>query len=314
MKPKLRQNLQRDHVISFPIGTHPASEALRERLASAILRGNKAELNQTLCEIAKISVPSDSPEEFFRAMAGLLIRTARCAIQQRVAQEELRNLALTDDLTGLLNRRGFFALAGQQLKLARRNHECALLFFADIDGLKQINDRLGHSEGDRAITRTAEILRETFRNSDIVARLGGDEFAVLANEASADSQKDIWRRLKENLSTEGSREPLYSLSLSIGVARFDPRSAVTLSELLEYADQAMYEAKRTSAEVCPAGGAEKDFVSRIRPEEASAGNATSPVNEGGVSTVPPAPKPARHGKVTFLFANLPGRSRTVVGT
>jgi diguanylate cyclase (GGDEF)-like protein len=311
-KPKPRQSPQGDHVISFPLGTHPASEALRERLARAILRGNKDDLNQTLCELAKISVPSDSPEEFFRVMAGLLVRTARCAIQQRVVQEELRNLALTDDLTGLYNRRGFFALAEQQLKLARRNHEGALLFFADIDGLKQINDRLGHSEGDVAIMRVARILRDTFRDSDIVARLGGDEFSILANEASSDSQKDIWRRLKENLSAEGSRDPRYSLSLSIGVARFDPRSAVTLRELLGYADQAMYEAKRTSAEVRPPRGAERDFVSRISPEESSAGNGTSPANAGGTRRVPATPKPARKAKVTFLFANLPGRTRPLV--
>jgi diguanylate cyclase (GGDEF)-like protein len=312
MKPKPRQDPLRDHVISFPLGAHPASEALRERLAKAILRGDKGDLNQTLCEIAKISVPSDSPEEFFHVMAGLLIRTARCAIQQRVVQEELRNLALTDDLTGLHNRRGFFALAEQQLKVARRNHQCALLLFADIDGLKQINDRLGHSEGDVAIMRVSRILRDTFRDSDIVARLGGDEFSILANEASSDSQKDIWHRLKENLSAEGSRDPRYSLSLSIGVARFDPRSAVTLRELLEYADKAMYEAKRTSIDVRPSSRVDGGFVSRISPEEASAGNGTSPANAGGTRRVPATPKPTRKAKVTFLFANLPGRNRTLV--
>jgi diguanylate cyclase (GGDEF)-like protein len=301
MKPKPTQIPQREDVMLFSLGgAHPESEALRQKFASAILTADRSELDRILREVAKISPPSDSPG-FFRAMSGLLIRAARCAVKQYMIGEELRNLALTDDLTGLYNRRGFFALASQQLKIARRNDRCALLFFADVDGLKQINDRFGHPEGDLAITRTAKILRETFRNSDIVARLGGDEFAVLANEASSDSQKDIWRRLKENLSMEGSRDPLYSLSLSIGVARFDPRSAVTLSELLEYADQAMYEAKRTSADVFPPGGADRDFVSRISPEEASAGNATSPANAG-------------QAKVTFLFANLPGRNRTVVGT
>jgi len=112
--------------------------------------------------------------------------------------------------------------------------------------------------------------------------------------------------LKENLSAEGSHDPRYSLSLSIGVARFDPRSSITLGELLEYADQAMYEAKRTSAEVRPPGIAEKDFALRINPEEISAGSATSPANARGASTVSHAPKPARQAKVTFLFANLPG--------
>jgi len=295
------------------LGTHPASKALRERFASAILTGNKSELNQILCEVAKISDPSDSPEKFFGVMACLLIRTARHAIRECMAQEELRNLALTDELTGLYNRRGLFALAGQQLKLARRNHQCALLFFADLDGLKQINDRLGHFEGDIAIRRVARILRDTFRDSDIVARLGGDEFAILANEASLDSQKDIWRRLKQNLSAEGSRDPRYSFSLSVGVARFDPRSALTLNDLLEYADQAMYEVKRTSAEVRLPGSPEKDFASRISPEEPGGGNATNLANAKEASTDLPALKSARQAKVTFLFAKLPGRTRTSVG-
>jgi diguanylate cyclase (GGDEF)-like protein len=295
------------------LGTHPASKALREKFASAILTGNSNELNQILCEVARISDPSDSPEKFFGVMACLLIRTARNAIRQCMAQEELRNLALTDDLTGLHNRRGLFALAGQQLKLARRNHQCALLFFADVDGLKQINDRLGHSEGDIAIRRVARILRNTFRDSDIVARLGGDEFAILANEASLDSQKDIWRRLKENLRAEGLRDPRYSLSLSVGVARFDPRSALTLSDLLEYADQAMYEAKRTSAKVRFPGSPEKDFASRISPEEPGAGIATSLTNERGANPGLPALRPVRQAKITFLFANLPGRISTSVG-
>ena len=313
MKPKPRQSPQWERVLSYPLGTHPASKALREKFASAILTGNSSELNQILCEVARISDPSDSPEKFFGVMACLLIRTARNAIQQCMAQEELRNLALTDDLTGLHNRRGLFALAGQQLKLARRNHQCALLFFADVDGLKQINDRLGHSEGDIAIRRVARILRATFRDSDIVARLGGDEFAILANEASLDSQKDIWRRLKENLRAEGLRDPRYSLSLSVGVARFDPRSALTLSDLLEYADQAMYEAKRTSAEVRFPGSPEKDFASRISPEEPGAGIATSLTNARGANPGLPALRPVRQAKITFLFANLPGRISTSVG-
>jgi len=312
MKPKARQS-PREHVIAYPLGTRPALEALRQRFARAILMGNRSQLNQILCEVAKISAPSDSPEKFFRVMAGLLIRTARYAIRQCRVQEELRNLALTDDLTGLHNRRGFFALAGQQVKLARRNHQGALLFFADVDGLKQINDRLGHSEGDIAIMRVARILMDTFRDSDIVARLGGDEFAILANDACLNSQKNIWRRLKENLSAEGSRDLRYSLSLSIGVARFDPHSAITLRNLLKYADQAMYEAKRTSAEAYFPGSAEKDFVSRISPGEASAGNATSLANARGTGTVLSALKPAKQAKVTLLVANLPGRSRTLVG-
>lgn len=197
-----------------------------------------------LREIARISPPSETPDEFFGLMSGLLARTAQQAAKVRLDQEQLRNQALTDDLTGLLNRRGFFALAAQQLKFTRRNRQHAMLFFADVDGLKQINDRMGHAEGDSAIQHTARALQRTFRDSDIVARLGGDEFAVLANEAGAGGLREIWRRLKENLRSEGLQEPLVPLSLSVGVARFDSQNQVSLDELLNRADRTMYEAKR----------------------------------------------------------------------
>jgi diguanylate cyclase (GGDEF)-like protein len=312
MKPKPTQGPQREHVISYPWGTHPASKALPQRFTRAILPGKRRELNQILCEVAKFSNPADSPEKFFGVMTCLFIPTARRAIRQCMAQEELRNLALTDDLTGLYNRRGLFALAGPQLNLARRNHQSALLFFADVDGLKQINDRLGHFEGDIAIKRVARILTDTFRNSDIVARLGGDEFAILAREASFDCQKDLCHHLKENLSVEGSRDPRYLLSLSVAVARFDPHTALTLSDLLGYVDQALYEAKRTSAELRLPGSPETDFVSSISPEEAGARNRVRLVNSRGAHPSLPALRQARPVKFTFLFANLPGRSSTAI--
>jgi diguanylate cyclase (GGDEF)-like protein len=228
-----------------------------ERFAAAMLSGDKRQMDRILGEIAEIFPPSDSPGEFLELISDLLARTAHQALKQHVVQEELRNLALTDELTGLHNRRGFFALARQQLKLARRNREHASLFFADINGLKQINDRFGHSEGDAAIQRMARVLEQTFRDSDVVARLGGDEFAFLVNEASPDSRQDILCRLKENLRSEGLREPRYPLSLSIGVARFDPQRPMTLDELLIHADRAMYQAKRSPRDgLCSAAMAE----------------------------------------------------------
>jgi hypothetical protein len=105
MKPKPRRSPQREHVISHPLGTHPASKALSERFASAILTGKRRELNQILCEVAKISNPSDSPERYFGVMACLLVRTARQAVRQCMAQEGSRNLALTDDPRGPCHRR-----------------------------------------------------------------------------------------------------------------------------------------------------------------------------------------------------------------
>jgi diguanylate cyclase (GGDEF)-like protein len=225
----------------------PTPKIIGERFTGAMLSGNKRQLDQILREIVDTFPPSESPEEFFGLMSGLFARTAHHAVKLHVAQEQLRSQALTDELTGLHNRRGFFALAGQQLKLARRNHATALLFFADINGLKQINDRFGHAEGDAAIHRVARALTRTLRDSDIAARLGGDEFAILTNEANSHSQQDIMRRLKESLDSEGSRDPRYPLSLSVGMARFDPQHPSTLDELLIVADHAMYEAKRSRA-------------------------------------------------------------------
>ena len=102
------------------------------------------------------------------------------AIERKRMDEEIRSLSLTDDLTGLYNRRGFTLLAEQEVKLAHRINRSMLLFFCDVDYLKSINDAHGHAQGDLALQEVSAILKETFREVDIMARLGGDEFVVLA--------------------------------------------------------------------------------------------------------------------------------------
>ena len=174
----------------------------------------------------------------------LLIRAVRCAAKQYTLQAELGNLALTDELTGLYNRRGFTALAERQLKLGRRSGRGMLLFMMDVDHLKQINDSFGHLEGDCALQRMADVLEETFRDSDVVARLGGDEFAVLAIEAAGHCEATIRARLFELLKSISAGQSRYAISLSLGVARFDPDSPTSIAELMLKADQAMYEHKR----------------------------------------------------------------------
>ena len=174
----------------------------------------------------------------------LLIRAVRCAAKQYTLQAELRSLALTDELTGLYNRRGFMALAERQLKLGRRSGRGMLLFIMDVDHLKQINDSFGHLEGDCALERTADVLEETFRDSDVVARLGGDEFAVLAIEAAGHCEATIKARLLELLKSVSAKQSRYAISLSLGVARCDPDSPASIAELMMKADQAMYEQKR----------------------------------------------------------------------
>lgn len=167
-----------------------------------------------------------------------------CADRVPQLDGDLLRLALMDDLTGLYNRRGFRLIADEYRKTACRTKQQLLLFFADLDGLKQINDHFGHGEGDRALVRTAESFKRTFRGYDLVARLGGDEFTALVVERPGRSAEAISRRLRENLAQCTGKEHRYHLSLSMGVARFDPATATSLQELVGQADEALYKQKR----------------------------------------------------------------------
>jgi len=165
--------------------------------------------------------------------------------ERKAAEEMLRNLSLTDDLTGLYNRRGFLALAEQQLKLARRMKQSALLLFGDMDKVKTINDTWGHPQGDLAIIEIATVLKETSRESDIVARLGGDEFAVLALEAPESSAQTMVTRLMENLEAHNARgDRYYKLTFSVGIARYDPEAPCSVTDLIKQADSSMYQQKQ----------------------------------------------------------------------
>lgn len=174
----------------------------------------------------------------------MLERSLRYATQQHSLLMQLRALSLTDELTGLYNRRGFQMLGEPQLKLARRGGRETLLLFVDLDGMKRINDRLGHEAGDEALRETAELLRRTFRSSDVCARLGGDEFAVLAADAPIGSATTITERVSQNLEAlNATANRSYQLSLSIGEVRCSPTDSRSLDELLRWADEAMYERK-----------------------------------------------------------------------
>jgi len=159
-------------------------------------------------------------------------------------QEHLRELSITDELTGLSNRRGFFAFAQQQIKQVRRTGERMVLLYGDLDNLKTINDSQGHLAGDRALVDTAQIFRETFRDSDIIARMGGDEFAVILVDAPETSAAAVQSRLQKRLDEyNGRKEGTFRLSVSMGLAVFDPNKPATLDELLREADRQMYQAK-----------------------------------------------------------------------
>ncbi len=165
-------------------------------------------------------------------------------IRQVENQVKFKVMSITDDLTGLLNRRGFFPVAEQQLKLANRYKKKASLLYADQDNLKWINDTWGHKEGDRAVQSIATIMKDTFRNSDIIARMGGDEFAVLMMTGPDREDMAYLERLKENLIRHNEKHAdRYVLSVSIGCVSYDPEDPCSLDELLTRADTSMYQDK-----------------------------------------------------------------------
>ena len=182
----------------------------------------------------------------------MLVRAIRYAIERHQLQMALRAMALVDDLTGLYNRRGFQTLARQHMKMADRMRKRVSHIFVDLDGLKEINDSFGHREGDLALIEAADLLKETFRESDIIARIGGDEFVVLALETVGLAQEHWVTRLQENLTRRNERpERRYRLSLSMGIAYYDPDFPCPLDDLLDRADALMYEQKRTKRPSSP---------------------------------------------------------------
>ena len=175
----------------------------------------------------------------------MVVKAIRYAIERHRLISALRSLSLIDDLTGLYNRRGFTDLGEQYLKLTRRAARGIALVYVDLDRFKTINDTLGHHVGDRALLKLSDILKASFRRSDIIARMGGDEFAVLAVEATGDGAAVLLQRLRERIEdfNQSHREP-YQLMVSIGMARHDGDDRVRLEDLLAQADAAMYEEKR----------------------------------------------------------------------
>jgi len=191
-------------------------------------------------------------EADLRGAIEVAIHKHRADIERREREEHLRrsaeNRSLIDELTQLNNRRGFFELGGQALETARSEQHVLGLFFMDLNGLKQINDTLGHLSGDDALRDTAEVLRNTFRGSDIVARLGGDEFVALAHLHSERDLETLCSRLREHLREfNASRQRSYEVDLSIGATLVDGRADLNLEEFIARADEAMYQEKRAAS-------------------------------------------------------------------
>jgi diguanylate cyclase (GGDEF)-like protein len=164
--------------------------------------------------------------------------------ERKQFEQAIQTLSLVDELTGLYNRRGFVTLAEQQLKIAKRTRRDLYLIFADMDGLKPINDKYGHGVGDRLLCEVARMLRMNFRDSDIIARISGDEFVVLIMEPNGSSPEDLLQRLQARIAERNEHEFPPPLSVSAGLARFEGANPCSLEELLHQADALMYEEKR----------------------------------------------------------------------
>jgi diguanylate cyclase (GGDEF)-like protein len=162
----------------------------------------------------------------------------------RIIAAMMRDLAHMDVLTGLYNRRGFLTYADHLLKLSNRTKRGLILIYADLDNMKQINDEFGHEHGDRALVAAAEVLKKTFRSSDVVGRVGGDEFAILALEAKVESLEALRERLNENLRrARYNASSVNKLKFSLGITLYDPDKPQAIEDLLKMADTLMYQNK-----------------------------------------------------------------------
>ncbi|SFG08308.1 diguanylate cyclase (GGDEF) domain-containing protein [Duganella sp. CF458] len=178
------------------------------------------------------------------------------------AERSLRQLSLTDELTGLNNRRGFFLDAERSFRIAQRGRMPCAVIFADVDNLKSVNDVRGHEAGDQLIRDAAAVFKESFRQADVIARLGGDEFAAFT--VADDCPDRIIERIATRLQqfNQGALDRGYEVAISTGVVRCDPDSGMSLADYLLDADKAMYaikrERRRKKTQLKPPGRAVKN--------------------------------------------------------
>ncbi|MCF4968211.1 GGDEF domain-containing protein [Nostoc sp. CMAA1605] len=178
------------------------------------------------------------------ALEAVNIRMQQEIQEREAAETEIKRLAITDELTGLYNRRGFFLVAEQQLKLVQRSQNSASLLFIDLDGLKKINDNFGHESGDAAIVIAANLLKQTFRDSDTLARLGGDEFVVLMQGNDPNSATIIERLQTAIDQFNQTQKYPFPISMSVGVQAYEPHQPISLDHMITLADYQMYQSKR----------------------------------------------------------------------
>lgn len=213
-------------------------------LTSELISSKKLEIPHTTDDEEKYYETIITPIRNNKRIIGQLI-VMHDITEQKKMQEKLLELSLEDELTGLNNRRGFHILAAQFMQMVNRMNFHAAVVYIDIDTMKMINDTYGHAEGDQALSMTANILRSSIRASDILARFGGDEFVALVLETLDLGAETMLARVEDhfNLINKQGKKP-YPITISYGIAHYDPEAPQSLEELMIIADKAMYEQKQ----------------------------------------------------------------------
>jgi len=162
----------------------------------------------------------------------------------KIKEQELENQAVTDDLTGVFNRRAAFDILEKMLKLSQRNKQYLTICFIDIDDLKLVNDFFGHSEGDNLLLTFAATLEQAIRDSDFICRLGGDEFLLIFPNCRLEDGEKLVQRIKEDIAeVNAGKDRDYSIQFSYGLAQYDFQDDINVDKLIEMADSNMYENK-----------------------------------------------------------------------
>ena len=165
--------------------------------------------------------------------------------QIKTSNEKLNNISRTDELTGILNRRGFIQSASELITSPQNKGKEALLVFIDMNNLKKVNDNYGHNEGDYSLKSIANIMKRCFRGNDIIARIGGDEYAALAFVEVPNIQEILRKRistLSDDLNQKSGKP--YYITVSVGMHKFTCDNKVSLSEMMKKSDDALYEDKK----------------------------------------------------------------------
>ena len=219
-------------------------------VSAALQPSRNASSSEIASQLSAVAIDAD--EGMVRQMLATLLRCQLRRSDEPVPAQlgvlmhlflTLRSMALSDDLTSLYNRRGFLRAGTRLLSAAHRDERWALLFYIDVDDLKSTNDSAGHAAGDSLLTRTAQVLRSVFRDTDVIGRLSGDEFAALVTVSDPNACDLMLHRLQGAIAADNLARAEASLSLSVGFAQFNPRKPSSIADLLRKADVAMYEDK-----------------------------------------------------------------------